>query len=53
MLMHILFIPLIIKAIRFPFRPGSPTEGLEMGGIVDFDVLDGLEEFWEASRFLI
>jgi len=27
-------------------------EGLEMGGIVDFDVLDGLEEFWEASRLL-
>ena len=23
-----------------------------MGGIVDFDVLDGLEEFWEASRLL-
>ena len=27
-------------------------EGLEMGGIVDFDVLDGLEEFWDASRLL-
>ena len=26
--------------------------GLEMGGIVDFDVLDGLEEFWQASRQL-
>lgn len=26
--------------------------GLEMGGIVDFDVLDGLEEFWGASRQL-
>ena len=26
--------------------------GLEMGGIVDFDVLDGLEEFWQASRLL-
>ena len=23
-----------------------------MGGIVDFDVLDGLEEFWQASRLL-
>ena len=23
-----------------------------MGGIVDFDVLDGLEEFWDASRLL-
>ena len=23
-----------------------------MAGIVDFDVLDGLEEFWQASRLL-
>ena len=23
-----------------------------MGGIVDFDVLDGLDEFWAASRLL-
>ncbi len=30
----------------------AKREGLEMGGIVDFDVLDGLEEFWEASRLL-
>ncbi len=30
----------------------SRRNGLEMGGIVDFDVLDGLEEFWEATRLL-
>ena len=24
--------------------------GLAVAGIVDFDVLDGLEEFWEAGR---
>ena len=53
MLMHILFIPLIIKVIRLPVSSWKPdAEGLEMGGIVDFDVLDGLEEFWEASRLL-
>ena len=44
----------------FNYKGYSPTrfaveakrEGLEMGGIVDFDVLDGLEEFWSASRLL-
>ena len=44
----------------FNYRGYSPSRfaleakkaGLEMGGIVDFDVLDGLEEFWEASRLL-
>ena len=44
----------------FNYKGYSPTrfaveakrEGLEMGGIVDFDVLDGLEEFWGASRLL-
>jgi hypothetical protein len=28
------------------------SQGLAVGGIVDFDVLDGLEEFLEASRLL-
>ena len=53
MLMHTLFILLIIKDIlpsRFVLE--ARREGLEMGGIVDFDVLDGLEEFWDASRLL-
>ena len=36
---------------RFALRSEKKT-GLEMGGIVDFDVLDGLEEFWQASRLL-
>ncbi len=36
--------------IRFVLE--AKRKGLEMGGIVDFDVLDGLEEFWEASRLL-
>ena len=35
---------------RFAFE--AKREGLEMAGIVDFDVLDGLEEFWQASRLL-
>ena len=51
--MPIPFIHLIIKDIlpaRFVVE--AKREGLEMGGIVDFDVLDGLEEFWEASRLL-
>jgi hypothetical protein len=34
------------------FALEAKKAGLEMGGIVDFDVLDGLEEFWEASRLL-
>jgi hypothetical protein len=34
------------------FALEAKRQGLEMGGIVDFDVLDGLEEFWEASRLL-
>ena len=44
----------------FNYKGYSPTTfaleakraGLEIGGIVDFDVLDGLEEFWTASRRL-
>jgi len=44
----------------FNYKGYSPTrfaleakrQGLEMGGIVDFDVLDGLEEFWSVSRLL-
>lgn len=44
----------------FNYKGYSPSQfaleakkaGLEMGGIVDFDVLDGLEEFWQASRLL-
>ncbi len=44
----------------FNYRGYSPScfaleakkQGLDMGGIVDFDVLDGLEEFWTASRLL-
>ena len=32
------------------FALEAKKAGLEMGGIVDFDVLDGLEEFWQASR---
>ena len=34
------------------FALEAKRAGLEMGGIVDFDVLDGLEEFWQASRLL-
>ena len=34
------------------FALEAKKAGLEMGGIVDFDVLDGLEEFWQASRLL-
>ena len=34
------------------FALEAKKQGLEMGGIVDFDVLDGLEEFWAASRLL-
>ena len=34
------------------FALEAKSQGLEMGGIVDFDVLDGLEEFWQASRLL-
>jgi hypothetical protein len=34
------------------FALEAKKQGLEMGGIVDFDVLDGLEEFWQASRLL-
>jgi hypothetical protein len=34
------------------FALEAKKQGLEMGGIVDFDVLDGLEEFWTASRLL-
>jgi len=34
------------------FALEAKRQGLEMGGIVDFDVLDGLEEFWAASRLL-
>ena len=34
------------------FALEAKREGLEMAGIVDFDVLDGLEEFWQASRLL-
>jgi hypothetical protein len=34
------------------FALEAKTQGLEMGGIVDFDVLDGLDEFWTASRLL-
>ena len=44
----------------FNYKGYSPTTfaleakraGLEIGGIVDFDVLDGLDEFWTASRRL-
>ena len=44
----------------FNYRGYSPSSfaveakraGLELAGIVDFDVLDGLDEFWEASRLL-
>ena len=44
----------------FNYKGYSPTTfaleakrgGLEIGGIVDFDVLDGLNEYWEASRRL-
>ena len=44
----------------FNYKGYSPTTfaleakraGLEIGGIVDFDVLDGLDEFWAASRRL-
>ena len=53
MLMHTLFILLIIKDIlQADLYWKLDGEGLEMGGIVDFDVLDGLEEFWDASRLL-
>ena len=31
------------------FALEAKKAGLEMGGIVDFDVLDGLEEFWQAD----
>jgi hypothetical protein len=34
------------------FALEAKRQRLEMGGIVDFDVLDGLDEFWEASRLL-
>ena len=42
----------------FNYKGYSPTTfaleakraGLEIGGIVDFDVLDGLDEYWAASR---
>ena len=34
------------------FALEAKRQGLEMGGIVDFDVLDGLDEFWAASRLL-
>ena len=34
------------------FALEAKKQGLEMGGIVDFDVLDGLEEFLQASRLL-
>ncbi|MAH26384.1 MAG: hypothetical protein CMI19_05445 [Opitutae bacterium] len=34
------------------FALEAKRAGLEMGGIVDFDVLDGLDEFWQASRLL-
>ena len=34
------------------FALEAKRAGLEMGGIVDFDVLDGLQEFWQASRLL-
>ena len=44
----------------FNYKEYSPTTfaleakraGLEIGGIVDFDVLDGLDEYWAASRRL-
>ncbi len=44
----------------FNYKGYSPTTfaleakraGLEIGGIVDFDVLDGLDEYWAASRRL-
>ena len=44
----------------FNYRGYSPSAfaveakkaGLELAGIVDFDVLDGLDEFWEATRLL-
>jgi len=44
----------------FNYKGYSPTTfaieakraGLEIGGIVDFDVLDGLNEYWAASRRL-
>lgn len=34
------------------FALEAKRQGLEMGGIVDFDVLDGLDEFWDATRLL-
>ena len=34
------------------FALEAKRQGLEMGGIVDFGVLDGLDEFWAASRLL-
>ncbi len=34
------------------FALEAKRAGLEAAGIVDFDVLDGLDEFWEASRRL-
>ena len=34
------------------FAVEAKRAGLEAAGIVDFDVLDGLDEFWDASRRL-
>ena len=34
------------------FALEAKRQGLEMGGIVDFGVLDGLDEFWATSRLL-
>lgn len=57
--------PLLLNAhvhtfFSFNYLGYSPTclaleakiRGLEMAGIVDFDVLDGLDEFWQTSRLL-
>ena len=47
------FIPSITRVfLRVHLRWRRGGRDWKLGGIVDFDVLDGLDEFWEATRKL-